>query len=334
MNAYKKTNELILTLLNIKGIGRKTISPFLTNETLKIEQISTVQEGILQFEKYLIDNNKKIKFTDEDIVDAKTKAHCLLDTMINDNVIIIDIFSDYYPIEFSDLGNDRPLMLYTKGNVDLLLQPNKILVIGSRKVNEKTGKIGQRVAQLMAKCGETIVSGLAIGADTYGHVGALMEENGKTIAVLPSPLNNIVPASNKKLAQEILDNNGLLISEYPYGSIATKGTFVERDRLQACLCTGVFVIDTSVSGGTFHAVKLAQNLNKPIGCLSLDYTTLNGNKILISDYKAMQLNGKESINDFCNRCDDFGKEYKATRLKSSHTDDVTKVEQQSLFLVK
>ena len=305
MYDYSITSELIVTILNLKGIGRKTIVPFLTENYVVLKNISTIKEGISLFKKHLSLKNKKINFDETDIKEAMSKAKYCLDLMVNDSVIIIDIFSPYYPVEFDELNDDRPLVLYAKGNIDLLTQGNRISVIGSRKVTDKTGKIGQRVSQLIAERSETVVSGLAIGSDTYGHTGSLMADNGKTIAILPSPLNNIVPASNKQLAQNILDNNGLLISEYPYGVPLTKGTFVERDRLQASLGNGVFVIDTSTSGGTYHAIDLAYKLHKPISCLAMKYSTLGGNQKLINEYNAFIIDDRDSIDEFCIKCDDF-----------------------------
>ena len=305
MSEYTVTNELIVTLLNLKGIGRKTIAPFLVENFSSLQNISSIKEGVSEFRTYLSEKKKKLTFEDEDVEESKNKANFLLNMMINDSVEIIDIFSQYYPIEFNELENDRPLIIYAKGNIDLLTQGNRISIIGSRKVTDKVGRIGQRVSQLIAERGETIVSGLAIGSDTYGHAGALMVDNGKTIAILPSPLNNIVPTNNKQLAQDILDNNGLLISEYPYGTPLTKGTFIERDRLQASLGNGVFVIDTSTTGGTFHAINLAYKLNKPISCLSSKYTELDGNQKLFKDYNALIIDERNSIDEFCAMCDDY-----------------------------
>ena len=87
----------------------------------------------------------------------------------------------------------------------------------------------------LVKNGATIVSGLALGCDSIAHRQTL-RSNGKTVAILPSPLNHILPAKNLELANEIVRKNGLLITEY-YADAQSKkelaGRYQERDRLQA-----------------------------------------------------------------------------------------------------
>ena len=89
--------------------------------------------------------------------------------------------------------------------------------------------------------GATIVSGLAFGCDSIAHKTAL-EKNGKTVAILPSPLNNILPTKNKGLAFEIVEENGLLVTEY-YEDFKTtmelSSRYKERDRLQALYCDAI-----------------------------------------------------------------------------------------------
>ena len=93
----------------------------------------------------------------------------------------------------------------------------------------------------IAKNGCTIVSGLAVGCDSIAHRTAL-EQGAKTIAILPSPLNNILPVKNKELAYAIVEQGGLLITEYYdnfKNSMELSSRYKERDRLQALFCDAI-----------------------------------------------------------------------------------------------
>ncbi len=101
----------------------------------------------------------------------------------------------------------------------------------------------QKVVIELIKNEATIVSGLALGCDTIAHRQAL-NSNGRTVAILPSPLNNIMPAANKLLANEIVQNNGLLITEYydePKSRMVLSSRYQERDRLQALFSDSIIL---------------------------------------------------------------------------------------------
>ena len=106
--------------------------------------------------------------------------------------------------------------------------------------------IEERECKLVAefvKNGATIVSGLAFGCDSISHRQAL-NSNGKTVAILPSPLNNILPARNKSLAYEIVEEGGLLVTEYGNdfkNTMELSSRYKERDRLQALFCDTIIL---------------------------------------------------------------------------------------------
>ena len=104
---------------------------------------------------------------------------------------------------------------------------------------------------------------MAEGCDTIAHRGAL-NAGGKTIAFLGHGLDSVYPPSNKDLAEEILLNGGLLLSEYDVGTPVTKYNLVARDRLQSGLALATLVIQTSVNGGTMHAARVCLNSGKPL----------------------------------------------------------------------
>lgn len=139
---------------------------------------------------------------------------------------------------------DQPFALFYKGDIRLLSRSNiNIAVIGVLNPDDKIELTERIVTTEILKYGATIVSGLALGCDTIAHKTAL-EHCGKTIAILPSPLNNIIPKENIELAERIVENGGLLISEYyeaPKSRNDMISRFVVRDRLQALYSDAVLL---------------------------------------------------------------------------------------------
>jgi DNA processing protein len=134
---------------------------------------------------------------------------------------------------------EQPVFLYYKGNIDLLSIENKnISVIGLLNPEGNIEERERKIVTEFVKKGATILSGLAFGCDSISHQQAL-DSNGKTVAILPSPLNNILPARNKGLAFQIVEQGGLLVTEYGNefkSQMELSSRYKERDRLQALFC--------------------------------------------------------------------------------------------------
>jgi DNA processing protein len=137
---------------------------------------------------------------------------------------------------------DRPIALFYKGDISLIKAVrDNVAVIGlltpSQQIEDEERKV---VCQLVGQ-GKCIVSGLALGCDSIGHREAL-DCGGKTVAFLSSPLTEINPPSNRPLANEIVANGGLLVSEYFRRAHSRRefiGRYAERDRLQAMFAEAV-----------------------------------------------------------------------------------------------
>jgi DNA processing protein len=158
-----------------------------------------------------------------------------------------------------------PKEIFYKGDITLIDNNRNIAVIGSRQISDKGISLAVGTGRALARKGITVVNGLALGCDTYALKGAL-SVGGKCIAVMPCSLDQIVPKSNYRLAKTILENGGLLISEYPTGTKLEKYMYVERDRLQSTLSDGIIVIEATLGSGTMHTVRAAQRQGKPIAC--------------------------------------------------------------------
>lgn len=149
-----------------------------------------------------------------------------------------------------------PKQLFVIGDLDSLLKRPRLTVIGSRKVSPYGRAVTTSLTQAAARHGIVIVSGLAIGADGIAHQAAL-DAGGQTIAVLPAGLDRIYPASHHNLAQQILEQGGALVTEYPEGTILQKFHFLERNRLVSGLSDGVLITEAAERSGTLATANFA-----------------------------------------------------------------------------
>ena len=133
-------------------------------------------------------------------------------------------------------AGERPVCLLYRGDLGLLQSSGRnVAVIGLRSPDDDTAELEREVVAELAGRGATIVSGLALGCDTVAHRQAL-DSGGKTVAILPSPLDDVMPAENRGLADEIVAGGGLLVTEYHEAAKSREelsGRYIERDRLQA-----------------------------------------------------------------------------------------------------
>ncbi|MCI8640787.1 MAG: DNA-protecting protein DprA [Clostridia bacterium] len=176
----------------------------------------------------------------------------------------IEINDKEYPKILNKIDKP-PKQLYIKGNIQLLKTP-AIAIIGSRKCSEYGEKMAKKFSRELSLYGLTIISGLAKGIDSYAHSEAL-EVGGNTIAVLPSGFKNIFPKCNQELYEKILNNNGLIISEYQEEEVATSNKFLERNRIVSGLSIGILVVEGGYRSGTSVTAKIAKKDGKKIFCI-------------------------------------------------------------------
>lgn len=293
------TTDLILTLQQLPGIGAKTI--FKIVEQVK-KPISTLSE--LETFWNTLKGKKLESITQYDLKEANDKANHIIRRAASGEVGIISFYDDEYPEILRSCKDeqgkqDAPLILYYRGNIKALEKPG-IAVIGTREPTPNGIKAGMHFAGEFAKRGYNIVSGLAIGCDTTGHKGALAV-GGVTTAFLANGLDwdSIYPKENLDLAKEIVNNGGLLLSEYPIGQSCGRYGLVARDRLQAGLSKATVVIQTGITGGTMHAVNSTIASNKPLFAVEYknpsDYShkKVQGNIMLVNKKGAYPLRSTE-----------------------------------------
>ena len=198
-------------------------------------------------------------------------------------VIKINMNSKYYPERLKNI-DDAPKELYCLGNLELLNYKNNIAMIGSRNCSSYGERAAKDFAYNLAKEDICIVSGLAKGIDSFSHIGAL-NAKGKTIAVLGSGLDNIYPKENIKLVEEIIKNNGLVISEYPLGTKPLKHHFPARNRIISGLSDSVLVVEARKNSGTNITVDFALEQGKDVFVIpgNIYSKTSDGTNFLITE---------------------------------------------------
>lgn len=147
-----------------------------------------------------------------------------------------------------------PNELYYAGPLEELLDRPRLAVVGSRKVSPYGRNVTTKLAAAVAGQGIVIVSGLAFGVDALAHQAAL-DAGGLTIAVLPSSLDQIYPASHRNLAQRIVDNGGALVTEYANTPSVPKHHFIARNRLISGLSNATLITEAALKSGSLHTAR-------------------------------------------------------------------------------
>jgi DNA processing protein len=173
--------------------------------------------------------------------------------MLQAGAVTIPINDPLYPEALRQIF-DPPVLLYARGNVDLL-RSTCLAVVGTRRPTPYGLAVAEKLSADLARAGLTIVSGMARGIDTAAHRGALSVE-GPTIAVLGCGVDIVYPSENKRVAAEIVAK-GLIISEFPMGSIAFPQNFPIRNRIVSGLAVGLLVVEGAQYSGSAITAKLA-----------------------------------------------------------------------------
>lgn len=177
------------------------------------------------------------------------------------NIKLITIFDKEYPQNLKKIY-DKPIILFAKGNIELL-QKGGIAIVGSRNCSNYGRITAQKIAYDLAKKDICIISGLAKGIDKYSHVGALKAE-GDTIAVIGSGLDYIYPSENKNVYEEIIKNNGVIVTEYIIGTRPNKMNFPARNRIISGLSYGIVVVEAQEKSGALITVDFGLEQGKDI----------------------------------------------------------------------
>ena len=177
------------------------------------------------------------------------------------NIKMVTIKSDSYPKLLKETISP-PFVLYCKGDIRLL-KTTCMAVVGTRRMSKYGKEITYKFSYDIASSGITVVSGLADGVDSEAHKAA-MDAKGNTIAVLGCGINSCYPATNKPLYEKIINNGGLIISEYKPNEKVMPYHFPARNRIIAGLSRGVLITEATEKSGSMHTKEYALENNRDL----------------------------------------------------------------------
>jgi len=218
------------------------------NREIEENQLSPPEKKILE----------KISQNKEELLSKADEELELVDR--DDSITLVTLFDNNYPEELRNLY-DPPLVLYIKGNI-LKSDSRSVAIVGTRTPSKEGISTAFSFAKELAKMKVTIISGLAMGVDTYAHRGAL-DANGRTIAVLGSGLYKVYPYENMDLYIEI-SKNGAVISEFPLKQTAEKYNFPRRNRIISGMSLGTVVVEAASRSGALITADFALQQGKEV----------------------------------------------------------------------
>jgi len=187
-----------------------------------------------------------------------------------------------------------PLKLFAAGPMEIPLPRPRVAIIGSRRASAKGLDAAADIARALVKKRVVVVSGLAEGIDTAAH-RATVEEGGRTIAVLGTPLNRVYPQKNSQLQEEIMTNH-LAVSQFPNGYPIQPRNFVMRNRTMALTSNASVIVEAGETSGSLHQGWEALRLGRPLFIWKsvVNNPSLNWPKKMMS-YGALELTNSEEI---------------------------------------
>lgn len=159
-----------------------------------------------------------------------------------------------------------PVLLYVRGNLSALTAP-KIGIVGARRCSNYGRDMAFHLAYELSILGISIVSGGAMGVDTAAHQGALTSNMTPSIAVMGTGLKHLYPQKNTSLFEQLLDQKGVLISEYPLTTTPRPSLFPPRNRIISGLSMGVLVAEASIKSGSLISASYAVQQNREVFAL-------------------------------------------------------------------
>ena len=215
--------ESTSALLKIPGIGKSTVN------SIKSQKVLDRAESEIEFiNKFKI---KPLFYTDPD-----------------------------YPARLLNC-EDNPLMLYYKGNANLNSQ-RVIAIVGTRRATNYGKSRCEEIIDDLKNRNVLVVSGLAYGIDSCAHRSSL-ELGMNTIGILGHGLDRIYPAHNRKLAEKMIDQGGLL-TEFASNTKPDRENFPKRNRIVAGMADAVLVVESDRKGGALITAEIGNSYNRDV----------------------------------------------------------------------
>ena len=207
---------------------------------------------------------------------------------------VVTAFDDGYPGALARVDL-RPPVLYVVGSLSASAPP-AVAVVGTRRPSGYGRAMAVEIADELARAGVSVISGLALGVDGAAHLAAL-DAGGRTVAVLPSPIDRVYPPRHRGLATRIVEEGGALISEAPPGRASGKPDFARRNRIISGLAEATVVIEAPDHSGALLTAASAMAQGRDLYALPgpIDAVTSRGCNRLIADHHAELVTSATSL---------------------------------------
>jgi len=182
----------------------------------------------------------------------------------NSDISALPITAPEYPELLQQIA-DPPPVLFCQGNLGALNVP-QLAMVGSRNPTTPGLRNAHSFAAYLAQNGLIINSGLALGIDAAAHQGCV-DHGCSTVAVLGTGLKTLYPARNKRLAKQILDNDGVLVTEFFPETPPRAANFPKRNRIISGMSAGVLVVEAALKSGSLITARMALEQNREVFAL-------------------------------------------------------------------
>ena len=246
-------------------------------------------------------NTLNLTIDDTQLIEKSKQCERYLEVMdyLERNRIGLISINDYrYPDSLKNIAKP-PLFLFYKGNIELLSKNKMISIVGTRRSTKYGELCCERVVKDSVDGDVVIISGLALGIDSVVH-REVLKYKGNTIAVLGCGIDIYYPKTNIKLRDEI-EKKGLLISEYPLGTIPAPKNFPIRNRIIAGLARGTVVVESSLKGGSLITASISLEEGRDVYAFPGDITyplSQGCNKLIKLSQAKLIVSGEDILDEY------------------------------------
>ena len=235
------------------------------------------------------------KASESDWNAAKEQAEKELEAADGINARMTSVLDDDYPLNLRFIHNLPPFIFY-RGDLDESADTRSIAVVGTREPSERGLEKAWKIAEQLAESGVTVTSGLAKGIDTAAHKAAL-EAGGRTISVFGTGITRVSPVGNRKLAERIANEGGLLVSQFFHTATGAHWTFGKRNEVTSGISQGTVVIEASKTSGAKMQARLAYEHGKNVFLIKSLVESQDWAQSMVEDGQAVLVTQLEDITD-------------------------------------
>lgn len=229
-----------------------------------------------------------------------------------------------YPARLKNIS-DPPLVLYYKGRLPDCDALPLIAVVGTREASGYGLTMAKRMGYQIAKCGGTVVSGMAYGIDGVAMSGALTA-GGTVIGVLGCGADIVYPMSNRGLFADV-ERRGCLLTEFPPGTPPQKWNFPKRNRIISGLSCGVLVVEAPMKSGALITARQAADQGRDVFVVpgNIDVPTCEGSNALLRDGAILVRSGWDILSEYQAQYPNHVRQFDQPGTQTAYPDELAQI---------